>query len=218
MLYTLLLALSTGAAALQLASIPAQRSTVRHAAPCMKGKGSRGIPGNRGGFNAGGGLTPTARAKMERQDFEKSTEWTLVAEKEELGPEMGAALAVEAGQSPMGQSYIWALRRGTPVEEGANPEDSVIYATDGTCRTCLFPLTKGEVTPLKDEEGYEGEGKEDGHALTCGLCGTKYNLVTGEVRRSRDSTSMTPDALMEGGTGTGPGVAAVLSTSVGVRR
>ena len=173
MLCALFLALSTSAAALQVTGVPLHRPAARHAAPCMKGKGSRGVPGNRGGFNPGGGLTKAARDKMERADFEKSTEWTLVAEKDQLGKEAGSTLAVEAGQSPMGQSYIWTLIRGDAVEEGSNPEDSVIYATDGTCRTCLFPNTKATIAPLEGEEG--------GHSIECGVCGGKHNLVTGEV-------------------------------------
>lgn len=155
------------------------RVSPRHRAPTMKGKGSRGIPGNRGGFSSGGGLTQKAKGKFERQDFESSSEWTLVAEKDELGAEMGSTKAVEAGMAPQGQSYVWALVRGDPVKDG-DAESSTVYVTDGSSRCCTYPMTKGEVTRLEDDDGYEGEG---GHALTCTLCGTKYNLVTGEVMK-----------------------------------
>jgi len=135
--------------------------------PQMKGKGTRGLPGNRGGFSAGGGMTKEAKQRFEKADFEKS-EWTLVAEKGLLGNETGSTLAVEAGQTPQGQNYIWTLVRGVPLTEDG-PETTV-YATDGSARCCLFPMTKATA---------EADG--DGFTLTCGLCGTKYSLDEGEV-------------------------------------
>lgn len=135
----------------------------------MKGKGSRGIPGNRGRRQAAGGITKKAKDKFEKADFKKS-EWTLVAEKGELGAETGSTKAVAAGQSPMGQEYIWTLVRGDPVIDGDDFPESTCYITDGSCRTCLFPLTNGKVEP---EAG--------GYSLTCGCCGTKYSLDTGKV-------------------------------------
>jgi nitrite reductase/ring-hydroxylating ferredoxin subunit len=96
-----------------------------------------------------------------------------VAEKGELGAATGSTKAVAAGQAPQGQEYIWTLVRGEPLVEGADDawERTTVYATDGSCRACLFPLTNGATT--KEADG--------GHSLTCGLCGTRYSLDTGEV-------------------------------------
>merc|ERR1719454_830891 len=151
-------------------------SPLRVSTPLMmakgKIKGNMGQPGNKGMQNAQGGMTRKGRAKFDKDDFQKS-EWTLVAEKDELGEATGSTKAVAAGQSPQGQEYVWTLVRGDPVlpagEDGEAPE-STCYVTDGSCRVCLFPMTNAEVT----KEG-------DGYAMTCGLCGTKYSLDRGEV-------------------------------------
>jgi len=139
----------------------------------MKGKGSRGMPGKATvGRAAAGGITKTAKKKFEVRDFNEKTEWTLVAEKDELGPEAGSTMAVAAGVTPQGQEYIWTLVRGNPFVKDA-PEDApdaTCYATDGSCRSCLFPMTKGKV---------EREG--EGYTITCGLCGTKYSLDDGKA-------------------------------------
>merc|ERR1719162_200836 len=108
----------------------------------MKGKGWRGIPGKAtSGRTASGGITDKAKKKFEIDDFNAKSEWTLVAEKDDLGAETGAKKAVAAGVAPQGQEYVWSLVRGLPMEEGKdkNPEDSTCYVTDGSCRTCLFP-------------------------------------------------------------------------------
>ena len=76
-----------------------------------------------------------------------------------------ARRAVEAGMSPQGQNYIWTLIRGAD----GDGEDSTVWATDGSCRACTFPL--GKATVSKEEEG---------HAFTCGSCGSKFSLVDGE--------------------------------------
>jgi len=139
----------------------------------MKGKGSRGMPGKATtGRASAGGITKTAKKKFEMRDFNEKTEWTLVAEKDELGPEPGSKKAVAAGVAPQGQEYIWTLVRGNPFVKDA-PEDApeaTIYATDGSCRSCMFPLTQSNV---------EREGDE--YTMTCGLCGTKYSLDDGRV-------------------------------------
>ena len=63
----------------------------------MKGKGSR-MPGKAtSGRTAFGGITDKAKKKFDIDDFNSKTEWTLVAEKTELGAEMGATKAVVAG-------------------------------------------------------------------------------------------------------------------------
>merc|ERR1719460_912918 len=151
---------------------PRSIRTARGQPIVMKGKGSRGMPGKATeGRTGGGGITTKAKKKFDVRDFNEKTEWTLVAEKDELGPEIGATKAA-AGVAPQGQEYIWTLIRGNPFVKDA-PEGSpeaTVYATDGSCRSCLFPLTQSSV---------EREG--DGFAMTCGLCGTKYSLDTGEV-------------------------------------
>ena len=64
----------------------------------MKGKGSRGIPGKAtSGRTASGGITDKAKKKFEIDDFNAKSEWTLVAEKDELGAETGSTKAVAAG-------------------------------------------------------------------------------------------------------------------------
>merc|ERR1719440_2555910 len=78
----------------------------------MKGRGTRGMPGKGAtAAGSGGGFTKGSKKRMQQRDFERS-EWCLVAEKGELGDEAGSTLSVEAGQSPQGQNYIWALVRG----------------------------------------------------------------------------------------------------------
>ena len=64
----------------------------------MKGKGSRGIPGKAtSGRTASGGITDKAKKKFEIDDFNAKSEWTLVAEKGDLGAETGSTKAVAAG-------------------------------------------------------------------------------------------------------------------------
>merc|ERR1719502_1635931 len=82
------------------------------ASPVMKGRGTRGMPGKGAtAAGTGGGFTKASKKRMQQRDFQRS-EWTLVAEKGELGDEIGSTKAVEAGMSPQGQIYIWALVRG----------------------------------------------------------------------------------------------------------
>merc|ERR1740125_8358 len=126
----------------------AQSTRSQPAHVVMKGKGSRGIPGKAtSGRTAAGGITDKAKKKFEIDDFNSKSEWTLIAEKTELGAEMGSKKAVAAGVAPQGQEYVWTLIRVLPMEEGKdkNPEDSTCYVTDGSCRPCLFPLTQSNV-------------------------------------------------------------------------
>ena len=46
---------------------------------------------------------------------------------------------------------MWSLVRGLPLVEGEDPQESTCYVTDGSCRTCLFPLTQSSVEA--DAEG-----------------------------------------------------------------
>jgi hypothetical protein len=209
----------------------------------MKGKGSRGIPGKAtSGRTASGGITDKAKKKFEIDDFNAKSEWTLVAEKDELGAETGSTTAVAAGvarkrverpsqwchrpppgllglslqarpraydqlganscaaqgpagcclasstprhsrrccgvsttQAPQGQEYVWTLIRGLPMKEGQDPQESSCYVTDGSCRTCLFPMPQANVEAVVDENG------EPSHTISCGVCGTKWDLNSGKV-------------------------------------
>lgn len=120
---------------------------------------------------SGSGFNTASKKRMQKRDFERS-EWTLVAAKGELGEEIGSTLAVEAGQNPTGTNYIWTLVRG---EEGAGAQSeddfSNVYATDGSCRACTFPLLKAKVE--KEADG--------GYSMTCGNCGSKFSLDDGHT-------------------------------------
>lgn len=104
------------------------------------------------------------KERMAKKDFGRD-EWVLVAKDDELGPELGATKAVEAGVTPQGQAFIWCLVRGRPTAEGQQPE---IFAVDGSCRICQFPRLQGTIS--SDASTYE-----------CGLCGTVSSLEDGEV-------------------------------------
>lgn len=141
----------------------------------MKGKGTRGMPGKGMKPPEGSGFNKKSKERMQKRDFARS-EWTLVAEKGDLGEEVGSTLAVEAGMSPQGQNYIWTLIR---VEDGAgagafgsdDDDESNVIATDGQCRACSFPLTKSTVT--KEADGT--------WAAECASCGSKFAVERGEV-------------------------------------
>ena len=164
--HLLLFSVFAMAAGFQLPScngIPLPRTRIA-ASPMMKGRGTRGMPGKGVRPPAGSGMQKNLKDKMSKKDFERS-EWTLVTEKGELGSEFGACKAVEAGMSPQGQNYIWALIRG----DDGDSEGSTVYATDGSCRACTFPMTNAKASK-------EGDSK----SLTCPSCGTKYDLESGE--------------------------------------
>ena len=61
------------------------------------------------------------------------------------------------------------------MEEGKDPQESSCYVTDGSCRTCLFPLTQCKVEAIVDADG------NPSHTMTCGLCATKWDLNSGKV-------------------------------------
>lgn len=109
------------------------------------------------------GFQKKVKDRMMKQDM-NAEEWTLVAAKGELGAAMGSTMAVEAGQSPQGVNYIWTLVR---CEEGEG-EASRVCATDGSCRTCQYPMIKGIVA--KDEQGF---------SITCPTCGSQFSLEQG---------------------------------------
>ena len=136
----------------------------------MKGKGSRGMPGKRGGFQSG-----QLKKRMGKRDFEQRDEWVQVAASldEEVGTEPGATKAVSAGVTPKGQDFLWTLVRGVdaPGEEEGAALEPVVYAVDGACRCCQFPMPSAQ---LAAEAG-------GAFSLTCGLCGTKYSLTDGAV-------------------------------------
>ena len=79
-------------------SMRAQSTRSQPAHVVMKGKGSRSMPGKAtSGRTAFGGITDKAKKKFDIDDFNSKSEWTLIAEKTELGAEMGATKAVAAG-------------------------------------------------------------------------------------------------------------------------
>lgn len=158
-----LLAAATGFQAQHVSNVGVSRTRVA-ASPSMKGRGTRGMPGKGVRPPPGSGMQKNLKDKMSKKDFQRS-EWTLVAEKGELGSEFGASKAVEAGMSPQGQNYIWALVRG----DDGDAEGSTVYATDGSCRACTFPMTGAKAS-------MEGGVKK----ITCPSCGTSHDLESGE--------------------------------------
>jgi len=128
----------------------------------MPGKGATAA-------GVGGGFAKDSKKRMQKRDFQRS-EWTLVAEKGELGDQYGSTTAVEAGMSPQGQNYVWALVRGEAAPDDG--EETKVYATDGACISCQFPMTKAVIT------------KEDGlELLDCKTCGSQWNLKDGSVHK-----------------------------------
>ena len=169
-LLLLALPLATGFLASVAVPSPTASTAARASSLVMKGKGSRGMPGK--GATApgtGGGFTKNSKQKMQQRDFQRS-EWTLVAEKGELSDEVGSTMTAEAGQDPRtSQNYAWALIRGEPYTDRQGEETSV-YATDGACVACSFPMSKAVIT------------KEDGvDLLDCKTCGSQWNLDDGRV-------------------------------------
>ncbi len=161
-----LLVLSMHSACCLLLGRPLTTPLSRTPVPSMKGRGTRGMPGKGVKPPAGSGMQRDMKTRMQKRDFDRD-EWTLVAAKGELGSEMGATKAVEAGMAPQGQNYIWSLIRG----DDGDGEGSTVYATDGSCRACTFPLFSSSVD--KDADG--------NMRLTCGSCGTVYSLEDGQV-------------------------------------
>lgn len=120
--------------------------------------------------SGGAGFTSKSKKKMSQRDFSRN-EWTLVAGKGDLGDEVGSTLAVEAGMSPMGQNYIWSLIRGEDGAGAVSDDFSNVYATDGSCVACTFPMTK--VTTAKEAD--------DTFSVCCNNCGSKWSLFDGSV-------------------------------------
>ena len=169
---TMLAVIALAVSSYQLPISP-QPTSVRAISPIMKGRGTRGMPGKGAtATGSGGGFTKGSKKRMQQRDFQRS-EWTLVAEKGELGEEVGSTLAVEAGQTPQGQNYVWALVRGEETPASGDDEDATdVYATDGSCISCSFPMTKAVIT------------KEDGkESLDCKTCGSQWNLKDGSVHK-----------------------------------
>jgi len=175
MMMTLLFAVAPNVAAFAVGGAPMNPLSAARCASGveMKGKGTRGMPGKGAtGPGTGGGFTNKSKKRMQQRDFERS-EWTLVAEKGELGDEVGSTVAVEAGQSPQGQNYVWALVRGEAQADGGDDdEETNVYATDGACVACQFPMSKADVV------------KEDGlELLDCKTCGAQWKLKDGSVHK-----------------------------------
>lgn len=144
--------------------------TSRPAPISMKGRGTRGMPGKGVKPPPGSGFNKDSKKRMSKRDFQRS-EWTLVAEKGGLGEEIGSTLAVEAGQSPVGQNYIWTLIRGEDGAGAMADDFSNVYATDGSCRACSFPMVKSSI-----QKEPTGE-----YSVTCGNCGSRFSLEDGNA-------------------------------------
>ena len=109
----------------------------------------------------------------------RAQEWVPVARLDDF-PAVGATKAVGAGKSPgrmgptgwqEGPEYIWCVVRGEPTaQEGTSEVTETVYAVDGSCRCCQFPMTAGQYS--------HADGRD---ALVCPCCGTRYALDTGEV-------------------------------------
>jgi len=115
------------------------------------------------------------KKRMQRRDFQRK-EWVKVLSNIETElPEVGSTKAVTAGITPKGQDFIWCLVRGDESEESTRADDdgaATVFAIDGACRCCQFPMTAGKLNP-KQPDGDQ--------SISCGLCGTKYSLNDGNV-------------------------------------
>lgn len=119
------------------------------------------------------------KSRMAKRDFDERKEWVPVARLDEIEA-VGATKAVGAGKQPgrmgptgwtEGAEYIWCLVRGEPsVDAESKQVTETVYAVDGSCRCCQFPMTAAQYS--------QTGGREE---LTCGCCGTKYALDNGEV-------------------------------------
>merc|ERR1711953_760424 len=145
----------------------------------------------------GSGMDERMRKRMMKDDFAKD-EWQFVCEDSELGAETGSTKAVEAGQSYKGTRFIWTLVRGDPESEKS------VFALDGNCRCCLFPMING-----KTEKQADGT-----YAMTCGLCGTQYSLDSGEVLEFLPANNPVQWASKVANEKKGPQKAGVLPTRV----
>lgn len=147
----------------------------------MKGRPSRGMP-KKGTMQPGQMVNTGIKSRMSKKDFQGSKEWVRVAEIEDIAT-TGATKAVAAGKQPgrmgptgfqEGPEYLWCLVRGDispqPAADAAEAEGPEVYAVDGSCRSCQFPLTAAEY-------GKQPNGEP---SLTCKCCGTKYSLKNGE--------------------------------------
>lgn len=181
---SLVLALNLLAAAALLPSpiAPVQTaSTVRSRDIVMKGRPSRGMP-KKATMQPGSMVNTGVKKRMMDRDFQDRKEWAKVGKVSDLVPTLGSAKAVEAGRAPgsmtptgfrEGAMYIWCLVRGEPTASDADAGlTDKVFAIDGACRTCQFPLTQAQ---------YSAASGTDPQAVTCGCCGTKYSLETGET-------------------------------------
>lgn len=112
------------------------------------------------------------KQRMQKRDFDKK-EWVQVVDSldEDVGMEPGATKAVSAGKTPRGQDFIWTLIRGVPKENAEGVLEQRVFAVDGACRCCQFPMTAAKMAVEADAS----------YSATCGLCGTKYSLEDGSV-------------------------------------
>jgi len=146
----------------------------------MKGKGSRGMP-KKAMMRPGDMVNTGAKKRMMARDFQQKKEWVRVAKLEDDLAAKGSTKAVEAGRAPggmgptgfqEGSKYIWSLVRGEGYYGEDGEEEVKVFATDGACRACKFPLTRGVWSGA--------QAGCDEQTLTCPACGTRYSLESGE--------------------------------------
>ena len=114
------------------------------------------------------------KRKMKGKDFAESDDWVPVLEKadaaEFLAGEVGSTKAVQAGQDYKGNEFIWSLMLGEEEEQEDGQVARTVYAMDGSCRQCKFPMLEGKYS------------REDGvPSVSCPVCGNVNDLSTGEV-------------------------------------
>ena len=102
--------------------------------------------------------------KMSKKDFQRS-EWTLVAEKGELWERIWRKQGRRGWHVAPGSE----LHLGTCAWRRWRCEGSTVYATDGSCRACTFPMTGAKAS-------MEGGVKK----ITRPSCGTSHDLESGE--------------------------------------
>ena len=88
------------------------------------------------------------KRKMKGKDFAESDDWVPVLEKadaaEFLAGEVGSTKAVQAGQDYKGNEFIWSLMLGEEEEQEDGQVARTVYAMDGSCRQCKFPMLEGK--------------------------------------------------------------------------
>lgn len=166
------------AAAWQPLARPVSSHCARTSVCEMKGKRSRGMP-KKATMQPGQMVNTGLKSRMAKRDFDERKEWVPVCRLDDI-PAVGATKAVGAGKEPgrmgptgwtEGSEYIWSVVRAEPsMDDETKQASETVYAVDGSCRCCQFPMTAASYSHTN--------GRDE---LTCSCCGTKYALDNGEV-------------------------------------